>query len=342
MYKIEIKSLDELDLNEINNFANKLKAHPFQTTEWMSVCQDESRVKPHAIILKKNDIVISYWLMYFRDSNFTLYNKIKIPLRECVARAGPVITNSECLCHIEDMVEVLKSVAKENGARIIIINGETTWGEQLKKHVINKGFTSDSFCTYILDFSSPLESIWRKIDKKSARWSIRNSEKKGVKCIEDNSKNGYEHFVHLAIDTWKRSGKKIKIMDMFKKYEHIIEKDMCRLFLAEYDNNIVGGLFLVYNDEVGLYYAGASSKVGFDVGANDLLQWNAITFCKNRGIKKYDLLGMECNPAKGTKQYNLKLFKSKWGGELINTPRYTWYSPELKFIKWLMKLMKIL
>jgi hypothetical protein len=332
--EVEVKAISELspeNRDQIKNLANRVKAHPFQTFEWMEACSYESAIEPHVVLLKKKDEIVSYWMYYFRDLEIN-FMKLNIKIRDSVARAGPVIATPECYAHIGDMAEVMKAHARSHGAKIIDILAETTWGGELGKYITSKGFIEDPFCTYLVDLSLPLELIWNKI-RKGARRAIRSAQKKNVKCVEGNSKDDFECFTDLYIETWRRSGKNVKPKNFWERYKTLIEKDMCKLFLAIYNNKKVAGLLLVYNNEIGIYYSGASSEEGFKCYANDLLHWNAITFCKNRGLKYYDLLGVECNPKEGTKQYSLKQFKGKWGGELIYTPRYKWYSLEIKMGK---------
>jgi hypothetical protein len=343
VFEVEVKALSELsseDRSQIKNLATELRAHPFQTFEWMEACKYESVIEPHIVMLKKKDEIVSYWFYYFRDSEIN-FMELNIKIRNSVTRAGPVVANPKCYTYIGDMAEAMREHARSHGAKFIEILTETIWRDELGKYITPKGFIEKTFCTYLVDLSPPLELIWNKTDTKSARWAIRTAQKKNVKCVEGDSKDDFECYQNLYIETWRRSGKNVKVENFWERYKPLIEKDMCKLFLAIYNNRRVAGLLLVYNNEIGIYYSGASSEEGFKCCANDLLQWNAITFLKNRGVKYYDLLGVECDPKKGTKGYNLRQFKGKWGGSLVHTPRYVWFSAEMKIVKKLRDLLAI-
>ncbi len=48
-------------------------------------------------------------------------------------------------------------------------------------------------------------------------------------------------------------------------------------------------------------------------GASALLHWSAMKDMKQRGIKIYDFIGGRVNPAKGSKQETIQIFKSRFG-----------------------------
>jgi hypothetical protein len=76
---------------------------------------------------------------------------------------------------------------------------------------------------------------------------------------------------------------------------------------------IVAGLGTIQNRNYLLEVNAARDRKYFY--ANDYLKWKIIGYCRQNSIPYYDFAG--CNPAPkpGSKDFNLRVFKEKWGGE---------------------------
>jgi lipid II:glycine glycyltransferase (peptidoglycan interpeptide bridge formation enzyme) len=54
----------------------------------------------------------------------------------------------------------------------------------------------------------------------------------------------------------------------------------------------------------------------------NLLTWEAMRSFRAEGVKRYDFVGTRINPEPGSKQEGLKMFKERFGGDLMQG--YMW------------------
>ena len=80
--------------------------------------------------------------------------------------------------------------------------------------------------------------------------------------------------------------------DMLRQAQHDRENPMAKLYLAEYQNEIIAGVIVTFCGDIATYYYGASGNKHRNVMAPYLLQWEAMKEAKKRGCKWYDFLGI--------------------------------------------------
>ena len=68
--------------------------------------------------------------------------------------------------------------------------------------------------------------------------------------------------------------------------------DAARLYLAEFNGEIVAASLVLAWGDNGLYLFAGSTRAGLDSRAGHLLQWHAIRWAKERGAKTWDLWGI--------------------------------------------------
>ena len=127
--------------------------------------------------------------------------------------------------------------------------------------------------------------------------------------------------------------------------------DKCKLYLAEYQGEIIAGIIVTFFADMAIYYFGASGNRHRNVMAPYLLQWVAMLEAKVRGIGWYDFLGIAPAGADGAVDAShawagVTEFKCKFGGvrvdympamELVyNWPMY-W---AMRCLKWVKRAMR--
>src|SRR5947209_10342897 len=89
-----------------------------------------------------------------------------------------------------------------------------------------------------------------------------------------------------------------------------------RLFLAEYDGQLLAGIFVGLFAQQAIYLYGASSNEQRQLMPNHLLQWEAIRWAKQEGATRYDLWGISETDDGDDALAGVSRFKLGWGGEL--------------------------
>ena len=171
--------------------------------------------------------------------------------------------------------------------------------------------------TYIVDLNQTEEALWENLHSKH-RNKIRNAIKKGVEI-----RSGTEHLesaYDMVRDTLKRS--KLRFIS-YKKFENFVLglNNNVKILVAEYQGSIQGCAVLPFS-AYSAYYLYGGSILNPITGAMNLLQWEAIRTFRNLGVKCYDFVGVRIQPDKGSKQEGLKMFKERFGGQLVQG--YMW------------------
>jgi len=209
------------------------------------------------------------------------------------------------------------------------------------KHKVDiKGFIGEEHVTLIIDLAKSLDEIWKSMDKSSCRYAINRAIKDGVKVKRNQN---HDEFFGIYYSFRKKKGLS-NFASMFYDSElEIMEKRYGTLFVAEYDEEILGGAYFLEDEENMRWLVGASKRL--EVGrekatlignANRLLIWEAMKYAKEKGVKEFDLGGysMEADKNKNDPRYGINKFKRSFGGELeIRHFYYKDYSKLIKLIR---------
>ena len=134
-------------------------------------------------------------------------------------------------------------------------------------------------------------------------------------------------FYNSIKDTYKNAKIPLAHITLFKSiFENLTNKNMAKIFLAVYENTVIGGiLVLIYRETVYDYYAGSVRKY-LHMCPNDLLTWYAIEWSCKKGFKIFDFGGA----GQPNKPYGVRDFKKQFGGELVNFGRFRLVHQPLK------------
>lgn len=179
------------------------------------------------------------------------------------------------------------------------------------------GAVAAPYGTFIIDLSQPEETLWSNVHSKH-RNVIRNAKKKGVQVVM-----GMEHLDRafmLVRDTFKRSALPFMSHDVFKRMLLNLGENV-EIFVAEYQGTAEGCAVIPFSSHSAYYVYGGSARE-MVTGAMNFLQWEAIRLFRERGVRRYDFVGVRINPEKGSKQAGLQMFKQRFGGQLLQG--YMW------------------
>jgi len=179
------------------------------------------------------------------------------------------------------------------------------------------GAIAAPYGTFIIDLTQSEDVLWSKLHSKH-RNVVRNAIKKGVEIKEglEQAQMAYE----LIRDTLKRS--KLGFMG-YGEYEKFVNSlnDHIKIYVAYSEGIAQGCAVIPYSNHSAYYLYGGSIPKPLS-GAMNFLQWEAIRIFRNLGVQRYDFVGVRINPAEGSKQEGLMMYKQRFGGRLVQG--YMW------------------
>lgn len=173
-------------------------------------------------------------------------------------------------------------------------------------------------CVMQLDLTPTLEEILEGC-KPKWRYNIRLAEKKGVEIRPDCTKDDLRKFYNVLEETARRDRFLIR---GYSYYEHmwgtLVAANYAKLFLAEYQGEVLAGaLSFIYGDKCWYTY-GASSNRHRNLMPNHLMQWRMIEWAKNSGCSLYDFRGVsQKSGEEGDHLSGLNRFKEGFGAEFV-------------------------
>ena len=177
--------------------------------------------------------------------------------------------------------------------------------------------------TFLLDLTKTEQELLAAMHSKT-RYNIKVAEKHKVKVIEDNSKESFEQYLKLMVETTNRQGFYAHTPSYHRNLFETLPKKTnsnslsYHLLNATYESKILTSWVLfVFKDTV-YYPYGASSRLYRETMASNLIMWEAIKFGKKLGLKYFDMWGaLGPEPGKNDPWYGFHRFKEGYGGELV-------------------------
>lgn len=230
------------------------------------------------------------------------------------------------------------------------INGCDFLSFQYCKNKVNpKGFSCRQELTSVINLNQDLEKIWQSMDNKSARYRIKRAERDGIKVFINED---YDEFFKLYRSFMKKRRLK-SIFDIFGVGKISLEtlKKYGTLFTAKHEGDILAGTIYLEDDSNIKSWIGVSNRYNIEPkkammtsGADRLIDWEAIKYAKEKGIKNFDLGGLwpEQEAKKDEQKKGINNYKLGMGGE-VNTC-YTYqkiYSKSYRLAYYLYNLKKL-
>lgn len=206
--------------------------------------------------------------------------------------------------------------------------------DALKFHYCNKkvnanGFTCQEEFTLIIDLTQDLNTIWQNMDNKNVRYWIKRAQREGIRIRINED---YDQFFQMYRSFIQKKGMK-SLFDVFRVGSTTLEtmKKNGTLFVAEYNGEILVGTLYLEDDSHIKSWIGASKRFEVDnkkrkliAGADRLIDWEAIKYAKEKGIKEFDLGGIwsEEEAGKDITKKGINTFKLNLGGKTVTRYSY--------------------
>jgi hypothetical protein len=159
------------------------------------------------------------------------------------------------------------------------------------------------------------EELFANLEQ-SARWGVQRGKREGIKISEASSADDLKHFTDLRLDAQQRTGQAAMpdtyYADVFQRF---YAPGRCRVLLAKLKDKVIGGVQILVYKKSGAYFAGFGLNEYLALQYNDLLQWNAILWSKQQGLKCYRLGPHFPDAPLDAPIYKKGRFKKKFGGQ---------------------------
>lgn len=163
----------------------------------------------------------------------------------------------------------------------------------------------DSYRTLVLNLDPPLDELRRQLDQKW-RNQLNRAEKNRLTIAEGEGVDEFSVFIRIYDEMWKRKQfiQSSDINDFAQMQQGLTGDQRLRVFIAEREGVPVAGVVVTAIGDSGIYLSGATSDGGMKTKGAYLLQWRAIQWLKERGVRHYNLGGI--NPEKNPGVYHFK------------------------------------
>lgn len=164
---------------------------------------------------------------------------------------------------------------------------------------------NDHYRTFLVDLSPSIEELRKRLDKKW-RNQLSAAEKKSLQIRGGYDEDLYRTFCNIYYQMRNRKGFEttVDVEEFGRIQQNLPESHRMQVLICE-DNGVpVAGLVASAMGDSAIYLLGATSDDGLKSKGAYLLQWAMIKWLKERGIRWYDLGGID--PERNPGVYHFK------------------------------------
>jgi lipid II:glycine glycyltransferase (peptidoglycan interpeptide bridge formation enzyme) len=166
--------------------------------------------------------------------------------------------------------------------------------EAFSKFVRERSEADITYRTFVLDLTPTLEELRSRLDKKW-RNQLTRSEKNNLTVVSGHGTEEYQTFCMIYSQMRERKAFETTVdADEFGRIQKsLAEPQRMRILICQDQGVPVAGLVASAMGDSAIYLLGATSDEGLNSKGAYLLQWTLIRWLKERGIKSYDLGGID-------------------------------------------------
>ncbi|HWI55264.1 MAG TPA: peptidoglycan bridge formation glycyltransferase FemA/FemB family protein [Desulfobacteria bacterium] len=301
------------DPKEFTEFIRSRNGNFLQTLEWAKVKNDWQNVY---FLIKDDGIIKGGGSILFRRLPVIGKNFMYCP-------RGPVLDfkDTEVLQFFIDNMKELS--AKYNAIMLKIDPDVEIHEKEVVKNLFNSGFVQKPLTLNFegiqprfvsrLDIAPDLEEVMAGFHHKT-RYNIRLSERKGVQ-VRVGNREDLARFHQIMEETGLRDNFVVRSLAYFQKmYDNLVPPGYMRLYVAEYEGQMLSGAISLMFGNKCWYLYGASSNTLRNLMPNYTLQWEMIKWAKEAGCDIYDFRGISGDLDPSKPLYGLLRFKKGFNG----------------------------
>jgi peptidoglycan pentaglycine glycine transferase (the first glycine) len=201
------------------------------------------------------------------------------------------------------------------------LEADTECGERAAKQLATLGFHAaraiQPLRTIVLDVRPDEDTLLAHM-KEKWRYNVRLAARRSVTVRTAETLEDVAAWYRLLQTTGARDHFGIHTLDYYQRaWQLFASRDQARLLLAEYQGQLLAGIFVGVFARQAIYLYGASSNEQRQVMPNYLLQWEAIRQARQQGASCYDFWGIPESDAEEEVMAGVYRFKRGWGGRVI-------------------------
>jgi peptidoglycan pentaglycine glycine transferase (the first glycine) len=172
--------------------------------------------------------------------------------------------------------------------------------------------------TIMLDLQASEDELRARM-KEKWRYNIGLATRRGVQVRVASTLADVQAWYRLLQVTAKRDQFGIHTLDYYvQAWQLLSAQERTTLLLAEYEGQLLAGIFVTLFAHEAIYLYGASSNEHRNLMPNYLLQWEAIRWARQRGALRYDLWGIPATDDETEAMAGVYRFKRGWGGDVVS------------------------
>lgn len=301
---------EQPDILEYMNNHDSLSV--FQSRFYLDLCQRTEGQEGMLLVCRKDKEITGLLLAQ-------LQNNFGKSLRKLASRAlvigGPVASSEDAESGnalIKSYIEFIKDKAVYTQIRCLFQN---SYADKLFE---GNGYTRNDHLNYVIDLKKGEEECWKKLHSKR-RNEVRKAVKEGITFSEIDYKNESVDAYNVLKKIYGRAKLPLPGYEYFSTALEIMGNDgIFRIFGGYYEGKLVGVMYvLCFKGIVYDWYAGSYDEY-LKKCPNDLITWEVIKWSILNNYSVFDFGGAG-SPGK---EYGVRDFKKKFGGDELNTGRY--------------------
>jgi hypothetical protein len=158
--------------------------------------------------------------------------------------------------------------------------------------------------TFVVDLSPSLSELRKKLDPKW-RNKLAGAQKNGLTVRAGNTADQYRTFcgMYRQMRNRKTFDTTVDVEDFDRIQQDLPEGQRMQILIGEQQGRPVAGIVVSAMGDSAIYLLGATSDDGLKAKGSYLLQWTAIQWLKENGIRWYDLGGIDPESNPGVYQF---------------------------------------
>ena len=220
------------------------------------------------------------------------------------------------------LIDLLKAYQQRSGKRSVFTEVRNmTSIDNYQPLLQDIGFAYEEQLNYIIDLMPTPEEVFNRIGKRT-RKNIRNGRNKElvtIKTVEDHA--GVLESYELLLKSYHNAQVPLSDLSLFTTaFDHLMPKGMIKIRTAMVEvSPAATSIELFYKELIFGWYGGMDRSFSAFI-PNDLLMAHILESGSANGYRKYDFGGA----GKSDKDYGVRDFKAKFGGDLVSYGRNTW------------------
>ena len=225
---------------------------------------------------------------------------------------GPLIPDTPGPGTLGETAAAVADFVKDRGAFLLHVEPRVEEDRGLEvEGFVRRSSSIQPRCTLVVTVLEDPDEQLAALPK-DTRYGVRRAGREGVEARpSENVSRDLEEFLTLLEQTARRQRFALRSREWYRQLMRDLPAD---LILARHKDRVVAGAIILTFNEEAYYLYGASSSASNDVYASYLVQWEAMAAARSRGVRRYDMWGIPCEPRKDHPLWGVYQFKKKFGG----------------------------